>query len=434
MQNLGEAKKQQGAWGSVALALLAYAGQIKGSPYLAWMPIDLTLLLGIIVAIAVIFSRVGHGAAHRTIVIPIVLFFVFLFGIFDSSMEGYARDKVLTLYTFTLLAAIAPFYVLRTPRQLRGFLTTLVTLGLIVALVTLVRPTAIADYSDVSIFAGSNTIGTARMTATAVVICVALALTARTRLRNRLLLILASLILITVTIGAGSRGPFLGVAVGLGLMILIAPGLRKYRGRAILAAVILSGAAIVWLSRTGDDGFNRVFDFLNGERDNSTRVRSFLWAETWKQIPSFPTGIGWGDFASLPGMRVYAGNDGTIYPHNLVTEVFIEGGWLIGGAICIYLLIAFFRGRRAATHPIAMTAFALLGFAVFNAMVSGDINDSRLMWIILSVALVLPVAHKKKKDPFLPKWASEIPPAHAKDSPPPTPGEGVESGERKTSY
>lgn len=406
VQSVGEPKKPA-IWGAIALALLAYAGQIKGSPYLAWLPIDLTLLLGVVSALAVATAiAVRRVTPSRNIGVPLTLFFAYLFGVFGSSMQGYANDKVTTLFTITLLAAIAPFFILRERRQQAAFLVTLTVLGLVVALVTLVKPTAIADYSNVSIFAGTNTIGTARMTTTALVICVALAITARTRVRNRLLLVLSGLLLITVAIGAGSRGPFLAVIVGLGLMVVTAPGLAKYRGRAISAAIILGAGAVWWISSTGADGFSRVFDFLNGQQDNSTLTRSFFWAEAWKQIPWTPWGVGWGDFWQLRGMWVYAGADGSLYPHNLVTEVFIEGGWLLGAATIVFLLVALVRSARAATDAIGMTMYALVLFAVFNAMVSGDINDSRLMWMLLSVALILPVAAKRHHEPPLPKWAN----------------------------
>ena len=111
--------------GPVALALFAYAGQVKLSPLVRWVPVDLTLLLGLVVVVSVIASRVRTGPTSGIMAIPIAVLAVLQLGLVQSSLEGYALTKVITLWTFTALCMIAPFYLLRTESQRKLFLMTL---------------------------------------------------------------------------------------------------------------------------------------------------------------------------------------------------------------------------------------------------------------------------------------------------------------------
>jgi hypothetical protein len=387
--------------GPVALALFAYAGQIKLSPLLSWVPVDLTLLLGLVVAVAVLASRLRRGPTSGAIAIPISLLAVLQLGVLQSSLDGYALTKVITLWTFTTLAVLAPFYVLRTEAQRRLFLGTLVTLASVIAVVTIISPTRTNTVTNVAVFEGTNTIGTARMAGTGVVICLILMIAARVSAGKRAMLAVLSVVLVAIALGAGSRGPFLAIGVGIFAALITSPTFSLYRGRAVLAAGVLGGAAVAWVATTNSDGLTRVFDFLAGQQDTSTQARSFFWSTSLHYITSSPTGIGWGNFARLPGMSVYADATGAQYSHNLILEAFLEGGWLVGVAVLLYLVVSIVRVGRFSTDATSAAIYALLVFSAFNAMVSGDINDSRLLWMLLSCAWLIKrprAAHSDRED------------------------------------
>ncbi|MDQ1537565.1 MAG: hypothetical protein QOE58_1958 [Actinomycetota bacterium] len=375
--------------GLVSLALFAYAGQVKMNPLLSWVPVDLTLLLGLVVAVAVIVSRIRVGPTRGVLAVPLTLLAILQLGVVLSPLVGYSLTKVTTLWTFTTLAIVAPFYLIRTEAHRQLFLRTLVVLAVAVAVVTLIRPASDSSFTNVEVFEGSNTIGTARMTATGVVICLIFLLGPRLSAWKRLALALISVVLVTTALGAGSRGPFLALGFGLFAALITAPAFKKIRGRALVAAVILGSAAITWESRSGSDGVRRVMDFIGGEQNGSSMTREFFWSKSISYIWASPGGIGWGDFANLRGIAIYAGADGAQYAHNLILESFVEGGWVVGIAVLCYLIVSTVRASRFAVTPTATAMYALLVFALFNAMVSGDINDSRLLWMLLSCTWLL---------------------------------------------
>ena len=370
--------------GPVALALFAFAGQIKLSPLLSWVPQDLTLLLGLAVTVAVIASRTRSGPTSGALAIPITLLGILQLGLVHSSFQDYARTKVVTLWTFTALSMLAPFYLLRAEWQRRLFLGTLVVLASAIAIVTYIRPASVDTYTNTAVFEGTNTIETARMTDTGVVICLILIIVARMPVWKRVILAVTSIILMIVALGAGSRGPFLAIVAGVFTALITSPVFRKVRGRAILAAVILGSATVTWASNSNSDGVIRVLDFLSGQQNNSSLTREFFWLKSLDYIGSSPQGIGWGNFVKLPGMAIYGNAQGAQYPHNLILETFVEGGWLVGFAVLLYLVASIVRAGLFSVSPVSAAIYGLLVFSTFNAMVSGDINDSRLLWILLS--------------------------------------------------
>lgn len=377
-------KRYPKGWiGPAALALLAYAGQLKTAPSLMWIPIDLTVLAAIFTVLAVIVGRLKHGPSSNIIGLPIGLMVLFALGIFTSPLVGYPVDKILTFYTFTALTMLAPFYLLRTNDQRKRFIGMLAAIAGFVALLTAINSGSVSEYTSVSVFQGSDTIGTARMAATGFLICIILAVVAKTTTLKRIALAIAAGGLFLVALSTGSRGPLLAGAIALFAVLITSPGFRRIRGRAILAATALTVGAVYWASRNGGDGAARVLGFLSGERDHSTELRAHFWTTALDHILDTPVGIGWGGFAHLPGLSRYV-EGGVLYPHNIILEVFVEGGWLMGLAVVLFMAASLLAARRHSTTPTNTILYALAIFAVVNAMASGDINSNRLMWILLS--------------------------------------------------
>ena len=303
----------QSWFGPSALALFAYAGQIKGSPLLTWVEVDLTLLLGCLVALAFAIGLSRAGLPAPTVFVPLGLMAILLFGAFDLAPSGYPLSKVLTLYTFTLLSMTAPFVLLRTESQRKQFLVSLTALALVVTILTLVSPGTVSAYSTVVVLEGSNTIGTARMIATGVVIVLVTMVGARTSMSVRILMAAIATVMMLATVSSGSRGPFLALAIAFFGVLITAPEFRMFRRRAIVGAVVLSVVGVYALANAGGEGFARVFGFLAGERDESAEIRRFLWAQAIRAIEAFPLGLGWGSFIHVPGVTRFGIGD-KLYP------------------------------------------------------------------------------------------------------------------------
>jgi hypothetical protein len=73
----------------------------------------------------------------------------------------------------------------------------------------------------------------------------------------------------------------------------------------------------------------------------------------------------------------------------MVLETAVEGGWLAGGALLLFVGSAIRRGRRIVASSLGGAAYGLLIYAVVNAMVSSDINGNRPVFFFSSLVLLL---------------------------------------------
>lgn len=374
--------------GPAALAIFVYAGQLKANPLMAWFPMDLTLTTSAIGVVAFTIFRGKNGPGTWTIALPILLWVTFFLGVYQASWDEYTESKLRTLYTFTLFAAVAPFHLLRLEAQRRTFLIALAIISVVAAALTLADPAA---GDGVVALDGTNTIGTARIAGTGALIFFILAVVLKGRVR-RLLCVGAAVVLFGVLVAVGSRGPFLGIMVGVIGVLVLSPVLKRRRFAGMFWSAVMAVTAFWWATQQAFYGSDRAFAWLSGERDRSTAAREYLWDVSRQRIPLEPAGIGWGDFGNLTAVA------GTLlrYPHNLFLEVFYEAGWVAGAALLAFVVASVLRMCRRSHDPVGAILFALLLFSLVNAMVSGDINDNRLLWLLLSCAWVLP-AHEKQQ-------------------------------------
>jgi O-antigen ligase len=185
---------------------------------------------------------------------------------------------------------------------------------------------------------------------------------------------------------SGSRGPALGLAVGL--IVLLALGLT---GRTALRGVLLFAgavmAAIVVVAQVvPQSSISRTLSFVSGDAAVSSNGRTQLWSSALDMFDRAPLlGEGTGAFAALPSQESY--------PHNLFLELAAELG-LIGlalglamaGGVAVSLTRAW-RSARGEELPLAAAILALFSGAVVNAMFSGAIYDNRAVWLWGGVAV-----------------------------------------------
>lgn len=372
--------------GAVSLGLLVYAGQLQAT-LLSWIPVDLTLLC----CALLVCSFVGTLIQNRKpisvwLLIPIFLWVLFFLNAAWSPSTAYATEKQMLLFSLTLLLAISPFLVLRYSAQRVAFLLTLTFTGLVWGIVTLASP---ETANGVQTVAEINTIGAARISGTGALILLVVGLTASRKLVRISALAVGSFLLLAI-IATGSRGPLLAVATGIAAVVFVSPALR---GKRTFGAVLLVLTACVafWWSNSRDLS-DRAFAWIAGERDSSTATREYLWQEALDGISRTPLGSGWGSFAQRPYML-----DSLGYPHNIVLEIFYEAGWFIGALFLIFVVCSLVRLAKTASNPVGAGILALAICSLVNALVSGDINNNRLLWIGLSCAWLLPLASCSEK-------------------------------------
>lgn len=371
------------AVGPVLLALLINAGQLKATPLLSWVPVDLTLLLGVAVAASAGLLLLTSTTRLDSSAPLFVLLLGFAVASVDPHDSEYASTKVLTLFTITAILMLAPFVLLRDRQQVEYFFSATLAIASFAAVLTITNPASVADYSSRVTFDGTNTIGAARVLGAGIVVCVVRAVWSETTVRMRLVYSALTLVLLWGLLSTGSRGPFIATALAVLAVCTVALVTRRSNGWMIaaLAAVTLGGAAIA--DRASADGTSRIFGFFEGARDTSTRARNELWRGTAEAIPERPLGVGIGGF---PDTQVLWGT--YPYPHNIVLEIFAEAGWATGIFFCVVLMVAIRRSIAEAKVNGGFLTLGLLVFALVNAMVSGDINTNRLLWAALAVALM----------------------------------------------
>ena len=192
--------------------------------------------------------------------------------------------------------------------------------------------------------------------------------------------VLATSTLIGVVL-SGSRGALLALAV-MGLLLALHK-VRSLRGVATLGAL----AALVGLGpmsvehpvldRTAATWESRVVRATLAEQHLAGRDRLYAEALTvWRENPVL--GLGLGSFQTRSRLR---------YPHNIVLETGAELGTIGAGLLILFLLGGFVCSVRAfRQHPELLALWVGL---LVHAMVSGDMYDSRGVFLLSAMAVAL---------------------------------------------
>jgi len=184
---------------------------------------------------------------------------------------------------------------------------------------------------------------------------------------------------------AGSRGPILAA---LAVLVPLAgtgawSGVRRVglAGTAVLLAVVLAGS----LSLAPAGSLRRVTAFFRGDYGASEAYRVQALQACWRLVPGAPWGLGWGGFATFVDPEHGVARQ---YPHNLLAEVTLEAGWLCGATTLVVLAAALAAAWSGTAAPGGRLVFAGLGFHLCNALVSGDLNDNRPLFLFIGCALM----------------------------------------------
>ncbi|MBT2485006.1 MULTISPECIES: O-antigen ligase [unclassified Microbacterium] len=376
--------------GPAALAILIWAGSLKETLLFSWVPADLTLLMAALVGLSIINSRVRGGAAGQAVVAPYAIFVaLFLPAVLLTQLPtSYANSKIVTLFTITLVLAIAPFYLLRSVRQRQVFLFTLTVLGILAAANLVLAPTVVeGSLGGRLVLEGSNTIAVSRVVFAAVVVLLVGSTIKGQTARRRILMSAGAVALTLIATLTGSRGPVVAAAVALAVVLMTAVAYRKYRVRAILGFVAVAGIGLWYvLQSSQSEGVARIVGSLTGEEGGVPDARVSIWTYALQLIEAKPFGRGWGsfDFAGAP------------YPHNLLLEIGVEAGLIVLAVVIVLLVATIVRGSRVATDWQTTALFGLFVFALANAMVSADLNGNRLLTV--TAFAVWAVTYTKRKE------------------------------------
>lgn len=368
------------------LVLLMFSGFIKASPAMAWLPVDLTVVA--VAVLAVMTAGVLLTEPSRANVPVLALALALALPLLLAPTVDGGDQKAGLLFGITLSGAFAAAVLLHgRPERAWWFViwTALGALG--VAALLQVAPSTEELYGRLAL-EGSNTIAVGRASGAGIVALWVLVRAKRLRARYGLPLVV---VLVGALVGSGSRGPLFAVAVAVLAVALLRPGPQKVRE---LLVVGIGGTALaVWAFTSANvTATQRILLLFSSDRGASVNTRADLFERSADLALSNPLGLGWGGLAT----HLYP----LEYPHNIVLEVFGEAGWVPGLAFVAVVVIALRRAFRGGDLGAAVGG--LLLFWIANAMVSGDVNDNRTLFVTMAVALVIPAANRSSSVGQLP--------------------------------
>lgn len=128
-----------------------------------------------------------------------------------------------------------------------------------------------------------------------------------------------------------------------------------------------------------------VRSFLRGKLFN-TDTRQVIWQNCFERLATMGLSI-----SGFFGDRAYCGS---VYPHNIILEILMSWGWIIGGIIIIYLLLMIVQGLLKKGTERDVCIYIVLA-CLSRFFMSGTYIREGKFWITLFVLIALNKQHKK---------------------------------------
>jgi|TARA_B100001964_G_scaffold241858_1_gene315232 O-antigen ligase len=390
----------------MSVVLLMFTGVVKGY-ILAVFPmtsaVDITIIL-VLITWAGLAKRLLEGsfAIDKELYTVFWLFTLFaLFVLFSafytpSPHYGWLKAARFSLITFTMF--LAPLVFLKTQedssfltKSFNVFIATMTVL-FIGKLIYVVITGGLLGYLVRITFTGINPIGPARVMSIGAGIALVYMFHLRNQINWKYGLIVFVMILGTIT--TGSRGPLLSFFIGGSLYLLLFEPF--HRRRLLLYTGVGISIIIVLLLLLPENLTYRFLNISTGDyvmtqtgikRYSTVASRLDFWTmslNAWiSSIKNFFFGLGSGGFSSL-----FIWRDFRWYPHNFIFEIIVEFGLVGFLLLSSFLMKSWFfiwKEQSWSRESRIWIVSALIMF--FAALISGDINDNRILWTLISLSV-----------------------------------------------
>ena len=205
------------------------------------------------------------------------------------------------------------------------------------------------------------------------------------------------LIFFILALATGSRGPILGlfltgfVYVFLNFNRVI---VRISLGVFLVISVLVFSGVEKQIAKLGNS--KRVFMNISkkGGSKQSTSTRNNLAIGSFLLLQNYPLGVGAGNWQLITNKLSSTHLMPLEYPHNLVLEVACEYGIQTVLLLLLLFLYVFhlsyhkmikYKNDKTSFYPLL---FYLFLFFFFNSLVSGMLNDSRLLFVVISCIII----------------------------------------------
>ena len=389
--------------GEVFFALFLIAGYYKADPRLEIIQshFDLTLLFFFLSFGAFIIRVLRSGPTYKLPGNFIILSSLFsgiaaciLLGLIYSPSKSYATDKALRFLFITGWAYFGAILLIRDIGSLKKFLSTLVVVAIFMSLDAAFCRQGAGTGQFVTVF-GSNYIALARISGVALLAIFGLFLEEAKGWTVKGGLVAVGFLLFWALMVAGARGPVIAFVISVLVYLFgsvrLSQGVRfnRFALNLGIAVVIIAVFIVIFANQIGIEVIiNRFTVFFQEEGGGTSASQRWNYydraIELLKMSPFF--GAGTGAF----GVEYY-GEDLRAYPHNILLELWAENGLL--GLMLMLVMIGYTLGIRIVRLPflkaqesVIIRCLVVLGcFMLFNSMLSGDINDNRLLFTFLAL-------------------------------------------------
>ena len=200
-----------------------------------------------------------------------------------------------------------------------------------------------------------------------------------------------------LALATGSRGPILGLFLTCFVYVFLNFNrviVRISLGLFLVISVLVFSGVEKQIAKLGNS--KRVFMNISkkGGSKQSTSTRNNLAIGSFLLLQNYPLGVGAGNWQVITNKLSPTHLMPLEYPHNLVLEVACEYGIPTVLVLLLLFLYVFhlsyhkmieYKNDKTSFYPLL---FYLFLFFFFNSLVSGMLNDSRLLFVIISCIII----------------------------------------------
>lgn len=371
----------------LACGLMAFSGSLKEVVPFSLIPGDLTLLTTLAAFALSLLYTIFRGSvpARSPVWVLVLLTTMAVSGAVHQVSTELAETKLLRLFIVSLAATLTVALAVRDHDDAFRLLRFMLVIA--AGHAVWINIGGERQYEGIGrlITEDGTTISFGRAAGFVMVACLAWVISSPAVTAGRLVLVGAVVAFHLWTMFAiAAKGPALGL--GLALAAMAALQLRRVAVRTAVRMLVMFGAMAVALSmvwtRIPESSRAR---FINVSDSGSVGVRSEAFSWTWREVSGSPFGHGWGSWNVLSPIKIE-------YPHNLVLEVWFEAGVIGLVALLGVFWLALANQDRvfAADRVKATLMVGTLVFWLTAGMVSGQVNDNKVLYVVL-VAAAAPV-------------------------------------------
>lgn len=366
----------------IAVSLFYVVGFFKGDPRLDATPVDLTVSVAVIMLLAMglrLFFTDATLHLPKDFIFYVPLLVLMFISLTYTPDFAAGVDKTLRFLFLTLMGALSPFLLVDTPQKIRRFLAGLFFGGVLMSI------------NSFFMLGGEDRLTAPSGETTALGFSAGLALIIiwalwfpRLSLIGRILLYPFVAVLIVALVGSGGRFANVGTVICLGLTILF------YRKLVVdFALMLCTGIAALPFVRIPTASLDYLASLAHPHQAFGTRSDLMEFGlRTFLDHPLFGVGI--------QGYRYVTPNPLTYnFPHNLLLELGAELG-IFAVITFLALVVCSYRAMFRVTREVYSenvilyrTIFLMLILTCMDASVSGEMNNDRLLFFMLSMPFVL---------------------------------------------